>query len=105
MIGAIGSEFGEVQQQRQRREGGVMNPKLKKVIDLDTAQKDEIDRLRAVNAELLAALRRGCESLEDAIRTTDEQVPAGWTKYNCESLEMMRAAIARAEVETKDRAG
>lgn len=60
----------------------------------------EADRLRAVNAELLAALRRGCESLDDAIRTTDEQVPPSWTKYNRESLEMMRAAVARAEGET-----
>ena len=63
---------------------------------------EDMDRLRTVNAELLAALRRGCESLEDAIRTTDEQVPAGWTKYNRESLDMMRAAIARAEGETKN---
>lgn len=57
----------------------------------------ELDRLRAVNAELLAALVRGAESLEDAIQTADEQVPPGWIKYNSESLEMMRAAIARAE--------
>lgn len=70
----------------------------------DDARKhaEEAGFLRAVNAELLAALRRGCESLEDAIRTTDEQVPAGWTKYNRESLDMMRAAIARAEGETKN---
>ena len=95
MIGAIGSEFGEVQQQRQRREGGVMATMMDELFDAnDDARKhaEDADLLRAVNAELLAALRDITEAAEES-----------WPERAC--VRVARAAIARAEGETKNRAG
>lgn len=72
-----------------------MHPALKRVIDLDTAQKNEIDRLRAVNAELVAALR-GVIAFEWA--SSDTCQPGSQTRNIGQlAADRARAALAAAD--------
>ena len=67
----------------------------------DDARKhaEDADRLRAVNAELLAALR---ELTDAAVEHVNEHGARGFVLARIHDA---RAAIARAEGETKNRAG
>ena len=62
-----------------------MHPTLKHISDIDSAKTAELARLRAVNAELLAALREIAEA------TSRQQLP-----LTAQIYEAARAAIAKA---------